>query len=176
MRPSTAITRSALGLILLGAGMTAFLAPGSVAAARIHTPIIHVLSNRADLISGGDALVSVDLPSGTNPSAVHMRLNGRDVTSEFAKRPNGRYEGLVTNLRDGQNVLSARVPNGATHRITITNHPNGGPVLSGPQLQPWICQSTAVDAHCNERPSYSYVYYSTQGSVKPYEPAPRLAA
>jgi len=32
--------------------------------------VIQVLSNRADLISGGEALVAVELPAGTTPSSV----------------------------------------------------------------------------------------------------------
>jgi hypothetical protein len=157
-------------LLLLAAGLATFLASGSVAAARTRTPIIHVLSNRADLISGGEALVAIDLPPRVDPRRVRVYMNGRYIQRNFALRPNGRYEGLVTNLRDGENVLYARLPNGTTQHITITNHPNGGPVLSGLQLQPWVCQSTAVDAQCNEPPSYKYVYYSTGGSVQPYDP------
>ena len=37
-------------------------------AASAAAPSIHVLSNRADVISGGDALVAVDLPAGISPA------------------------------------------------------------------------------------------------------------
>src|SRR5205807_7437741 len=51
------------------------------------TPLrVDVLSNRADLISGGDALVAVELPAGTSPSSARMTLGGHDVTAEFAQR------------------------------------------------------------------------------------------
>ena len=60
------------------------------------------------------------------------------VKSAFAVRANGRYMGVVTGLKDGANVLTARIP-GAGSQITIVNHPIGGPVFAGPQLQPWIC-------------------------------------
>jgi len=43
-------------------------------------PQIHVLSNRSDLISAGDALVAIDLPRGSDPKVVRVSLNGRDVT------------------------------------------------------------------------------------------------
>ena len=104
---------------------------------------IDVLSNRAEVISAGDALVAVDVPSGVSPAKVRVFDDGREVTSAFAVRPNGRFEGLVTGLALGPNVLSARAPGAKEARITITNHPNGGPVFSGPQVQPWVCQSTA---------------------------------
>ena len=64
---------------------------------------LEVVSNRADLISGGDALVSAQV-SGP----VSVDLDGVDVTGSFAARPNGRFEGLVTGLKVGRNVLTVR--------------------------------------------------------------------
>jgi hypothetical protein len=167
---ATTIKRSVLALALLVAGVLVFLGAGAnVASARVRTPIIHVLSNRADLVSGGNALVSIDLSARIKPSRVRVSLNGHYIQRDFAVRPNGRYEGLVTNLNDGQNVLYVRLPDGTQQRITITNHPNGGPVLSGPQLEPWVCQSTAVDVECNQPPSYRYVYQSTDSSKQGFQ-------
>jgi hypothetical protein len=144
-----------------------------VGAAWAATPVsIQVLSNRADLISAGDALVAVDLPAGTDPAKVRVKIGTRDVTHLFAMRPNGRFEGLVNGLANGPNVLTATLPNGSQGRITITNHPNGGPVLSGPQVQPWICQAGAQDAQCNQPPTYTYQYESTvTGQFQGYDPA-----
>src|SRR3569623_94133 len=51
---------------------------------------IHVLSNRADLISGNDALVSVVPPAGAS-SGAKMSVNGKDVTSAFALQTDGSY-------------------------------------------------------------------------------------
>jgi len=131
--------------------------------------VVDVLSNRADLISAGDALVEVTLPAQTSASDVAVDVDGTDVTSAFALRPNGRYMGLVTGLSLGSSVLTAQAPGVRESHITITNHPHGGPVLSGPQLEPWVCQSTAVDAQCNEPPSYSYVYMSTDPSKQGFQ-------
>ena len=95
-------------------GVLVLLALGPAAAtARVRTPIIHVLSNRADLISSGDALVSIDLPGRRNPQQVRrvrVYLNGHSIQSDFAVRANGRYEGLVTGLQDGAATCSARPP------------------------------------------------------------------
>jgi len=44
---------------------------------------IDVLSNRADLLSGGNALVEVKLSKHANPSRARVELNGTDVTSAF---------------------------------------------------------------------------------------------
>ena len=114
-----------LPFALAGLALSGFV----FAAAAAPTPQISVLSNRADLISGGDALVEIKLPQGIKPSLARVALDGVDVTASFAMRPNGRYMGLVAGLRDGTNVLTARVP-GAGAQITITNHPIGGPVIS----------------------------------------------
>jgi hypothetical protein len=73
-------------------------------------PRIVVLSNRADLISGGDALVRVILPGRVDPARVSVELDGSDITSDFAVRSNGSYEGLVTGLSLGTNRLIARMP------------------------------------------------------------------
>ena len=128
-----------MGVVGTLGGTLVLVAPASQAANRQPT-VIQVLSNRADLISGGAALVAVALPAATAPSSVRMTLGTRDISREFALRPNGRYEGLVTGLHVGENVLAATLPNGSGAQITITDHPNGGPVFSGPQIEPWICQ------------------------------------
>ncbi len=47
---------------------------------------IVTLSNRADLISGGDALVEVRVPKSVALNQVRLSLNGRDVTGAFRRR------------------------------------------------------------------------------------------
>ena len=59
------------------------LAPAAHAASDGGTTI-EVLSNRADLISAGDALVAIDVPAGADLSSVHVTANGQDVSDVFA--------------------------------------------------------------------------------------------
>ena len=133
---------------------------------------IDVLSNRADLVSGGEALVQVVLPSGTDAAAVRVDVDGRDVTSEFAPRPNGKFEGLVTGLKVGSNLLTATAPGGAGASITITDHPIGGPVFSGPQIQPWTCAAGAVDKQCDRPATFTYEYKNAiTGQFDTYDPS-----
>src|SRR4051794_35646300 len=158
--------------------LTLVLAPVAGAQAKpTHSPLrIQVLSNRADLISAGDALVAVAYDKGVDPGAIRMKLGKADITGQFAVRENGRYEGLVTGLAVGANTLQARLPDGRGARITISNHPNGGPVLSGPQVKPWKCQATAVDEQCNEPPKYEFQYMSSAtGSFQSYDPKSPLS-
>jgi uncharacterized tannase-like protein DUF6351 len=117
----------------------------TLTAAAATGPEILVLSNRADLISGGDALVEIKWPAGATLASARVALNDVDITSTFGRRASGRYLGLITGLQNGGNVLTARTP-GSGSKITITNHPIGGPVFSGAQLQPWICATQAAKA------------------------------
>ena len=73
-------------------------------------------------------------------------------TKRFKVRPDGRRIGVVRKLREGRNVLTARRKSGKGAKLVVRNHPNGGPVFSGPQIQPWKCQEGAVDAQCNQPP------------------------
>src|SRR5437764_3171134 len=117
--------------LLLPAAMLACSLTTSALAA---TPEIIVLSNRADLISGGDALVQINLPPAVNPAlGVKVALNGSLINNMFAVRPNGKYEGLVTGLNNGDNLLTVNGPEGRG-KITITNHPIGRHGFSGRQL------------------------------------------
>ena len=166
-----------------GAGALAFEGDGGLR--------IDVLSNRADLVSGGDALVQVVLPDRVSAGRVRVDLNGQDVTSSFAVRADGRFLGLVSGLRDGRNRLTARTSSrfdrfedgGGGATITITNHPTGGPIFSGPQVQPWICNNVAnglpaaQDAQCDVPAQVAFVYMSTAThQFTPYDPANPPAA
>ena len=166
-----------------------FNASGSVGAA---APVIKVLSNRADLISGGDALIEVvvperfrsalDKPAGILASLWNARLNGKDVTRSFnvsgATSPK-RLVGMVDGMRAGKNVLSVRMPDGSAAQITITNHPITGPVFGGPQVTPWLCTTEdsglgeARDAQCSGDTIHEFVYKSTDpttNGLQAYDP------
>ncbi|RSM56756.1 hypothetical protein DMB66_33305 [Actinoplanes sp. ATCC 53533] len=146
---------------------------------------ILTLSNRADLLSSGDALVEVVLPPGTDPARLRAVLatsrGPRDVSGAFAVRAGGRMLGLLDGLPIGQSLLTATAGGPrhrpATARITLTNHPSGGPVFSGPQVEPWVCTTqdnglgAAQDAQCNAAPKHQFFYRRTSGAFAPYDPA-----
>lgn len=145
--------------------------PGGIEAKTGELPgEIRVLSNRADLLSGDDALVEIVAPAAD--AALIVELNGKDVSGQFARRDNGRVLGLLQGLALGENRLVARNAQGEIASTTLVNHPNGGPVFSGPQVQPWSCQSTALDAQCNQPAEYSYLYKArNKADLQPYDPA-----
>jgi hypothetical protein len=135
---------------------------------------IAVLSGRADLVSGGSALLAIDLPKRTDAKHVTVTLNQKKITRDFAFRQDGHFEGLVTGLKLGRNLLQATLRSGWATRITLTNHPSTGPLFSGPQLQPWTCQTGAVDKDCDQPPSFEYLYMSTnpaKSGFQPYDPS-----
>ena len=130
---------------------------------------IRVLSNRAELVSGGDALAEIVAPTDAGP--VTVDVNGTDQSAAFARRANGRIIGLLTNLALGPNVVTAHTASAGGAQLTITNAPIGGPVLAGPQIQPWTCQQGATDAQCDQPATYSFSYLPKGGSsLQPYDP------
>src|SRR5438445_5121540 len=155
---------------------------------------IVTLSNRADLISGGDALVEVRVPKGVAPNQVRLSLNGRDVTGAFTANAEARtLRGLVRGLGEGRNDLVARQSRGGREaRLVITNHPISGPVLLGSQTQPWVCATptpvpesgntpasnasglttTAFDAQCNIATEYKLFYRTTTAGCSSALPDP----
>ena len=168
------VTR-ALRATTLGAFLGGLLAAGPAFGATA-VRSLDVLSNRADLISGGDALVAAEV---SDPAGVRVDVDGTDVTGAFALRPDGRFAGLVSGLKIGANVLTVRAADGSAKRIVITNHPIGGPIFAGPQVTPFSCNPNAsnpplgdaVDQQCNAPTKVDYLYRDAAGQFVAYDPA-----
>jgi hypothetical protein len=166
----------------------------SAAAATVHTRLtapaaqaargrltISTLPTKPSLVSGSEVLVRVEVPSGVRLPGVRVWLNGHDVTSQFRATRESTLSGLVTGLRLGRNLLqaSARGSGGQAGELTIIDHPISGPVFSGPQQQPFICQTQTfalptggtlgppLDSNCSAHTRIGYVYRSTDGTFKP---------
>jgi len=130
------------------------------------------LSSRADLVSGGDALVEFVPASGVDASSATVQLNDATISAQFSKGADGRYVSLISGLKTGDNKLSVSAA-GATASLVMTNRANGAPVIYGPQIAPWICDAGSSDAACNRQVAYSYVYKSTDSTkpaLLPYDP------
>jgi len=153
---------------------------------------ISTRSNRADLVSGGNALVEVRLPAGSKGNTLKVELNGRDVTSAFTGATTDTRAGLIGGLDNGRNVLVARADGATTAELVVTNAPRGGPVLAGPQLMPYVCATPAaqaatlttaatdasgfatapLDAQCNVASHTLLFYRSTQADCSMANPYP----
>src|SRR5439155_1155963 len=112
-------------------------------------------SNRAELISGGDALLEVRVPKSVALNTVRLSLNGDDVTGAFTANAKARtLRGLVSGLVEGRNDFVAGESRGGREaRLVITNHPVGGPVLFDP-AQPW--SALAPQAQWNGKVVYTF--------------------
>ena len=165
---SSSLTAAALVLVL----------PWAAAAQAIQ---LRVVSNpRPEFVSGGDVLVSVQFPAGVQAPSVRLTLNGSDVTSSLRPvRVERTLMALVKGLVDGNNTLVASAGN-ASAKLMVVNHPNAGPVISGPHEQPFTCETEkfklmtggmagkALDADCSIATRVDYVYKSTAGGdLKP---------
>ena len=169
LQPALALSTLALLAGCLGGNDSSILAGGdgpTVTNPNEETPVelepgdgIRVLSNRADLISDGNALVEITAEDPANLQNVKVMLGSVDVSDQFALRENGRYMGRIQGLALGENRIMAVLKNTGRIVTTINNHPNGGPVFSGPQVQPWTCTNEgAMDAQCNQPAVFSFSY------------------
>ena len=141
-----------------------------------------VLSSRPDVVSGGDALVRVQVPPEVAVSDVAVRLGNVDVTSAFTPDGNGGLTGLVSGLAGGAQTLTALRAGREAGRLAVVNHPISGPIFSGPQQQPFLCQTDSfrlfpngpflgapLDASCSVATRVDYVYRAADGTFKAFD-------
>ncbi|NDL55570.1 DUF6351 family protein [Phytoactinopolyspora mesophila] len=137
---------------------------------------VDTVSGPADLVTGGSALVRIDVPRSVPAHQVRITLNGRDVRDAFQPYGSERVLlGHVDGLTEGANTLEVRANGRGKSRpaesLTLVNHPLHGPVFSGPHI-PLYCTADAspwnlglVDEHCHvEAPVVTYQYRTTAGS------------
>lgn len=137
-------------------------------------PALTVLSSAPERVSGGDALVSLAL-NGAQSGEVRLLLNGKDVTPRLLALPGSDSRiGLVDGLVEGRNILTAVPRRGKSVSLVLTNFPITGPIFSGPQIKPYICQTdrftlpdgsnlgAALDRNCSARTKVIYLYKSTK--------------
>jgi len=148
---------------------------------------IRVLSSRPYLVSGGSALVQIDVPHERGARHLAVYLNGGDVTGAFHADADGdTLTGLVTGLSVGKNTLQV-YGHGDHHpsaELRLTNYPITGPMISGPHIQPFICQTQAfllpdgtafgppTDADCSAPTKVTYLYMPVGGTA--FKPLPSL--
>jgi hypothetical protein len=133
--------------------------------------IVRAISTHADRVSGDDVLVEIVTPAATG-GPPDVTLDGRDVSAAFRRRDNGAYAGLVTGLVRGRNVLkvAGRAWGVSDRTLELTNYPSTGPIVSGPPLRPFVCQTDtfklpdgsaigpAADENCTFATHVDYVY------------------
>jgi hypothetical protein len=133
----SSVSRTRLATVALVAISTLLMAVGSCE----NSWTIQILSSDPDQVTGGDALVRVGFPGGViNRSAV-LLLNGQDVTSSLSP-DGGHLVGVVEGFTLGSNLLVLKQSANAQSvkaSLLASNHPESGPIFSGPQQQPFVC-------------------------------------
>ncbi|MDB5998403.1 MAG: hypothetical protein JWP52_102, partial [Rhizobacter sp.] len=153
---------------------------------------IQVLSTRADLVTGDTAYVEIKLPDGVTAGDMKVSIGNRDATADFPVRANGRRLGLATGLVTGNNLVSVTGSGLTPASLTLVSHPVGGPLVSGAQMQPWVCATptavaatattpasngsglsqAATDAQCNIPSEFKLFYRSTAAGCSMSLPDP----
>ncbi len=140
-------------------------------------PRIEALSTLPGYVSGGDVLVRVTPHDPGAAKFLRIEVDGTNVTSSFRKQSDGSLLGLVAGMNVGTHEVVARAngkgrgtPPGRSATMTVVNHPITGGLFSGPQQQPFFCETTAfglgppLDAACSAPTRVSYVYRTTAGA------------
>ncbi len=138
---------------------------------------VHTVSSRPDAVSGTRTLIRVDPPADVALADVVVRRDGEDVTDAF--RPDGGdLLGLVDGLTPGSHTVTATAPGTRTAAVDLTAHPITGPVFSGPQEQPFACETTEyrtpsgsavgapLDENCSIETRVEYRYRTTGGQFR----------
>ncbi|MGI4776556.1 MAG: DUF6351 family protein [Janthinobacterium lividum] len=149
--------------------------PGTGPVATVPTLQIQALSSKPDYVSDGDVLIAVK--SSTN-DPITLNVNGTPSTAVLRTDPadTTRSIAVLTGLKVGANTVQA-VSAGATTALELTNYPRTGPILSGPHITPFICQTDAftmpdgtklgasTDANCSAPTKVQYVYRRLSGGA-----------
>jgi hypothetical protein len=127
--------------------------------------ITSVSNPKPSLISGGDVLVRV---TGSTHTPT-LTVDGQPSDATAHPQPDGSWLALVTGLSTGAHRIDA-ISGGHSADLRVTNHPITGPVFSGPQQLPFICQTqayglpAAASPDCAVATQVSYLYKNTAGA------------
>ncbi len=168
---------SLIGALALALVLAVVVALGVVAREHLDEPraalTITVLSSRPDTITGGDARVRVSAPGTLRLADIRVWLNSRDVSRQFVVTDVG-LEGVIQGIKAGRNTLEATAPQARSAIVTLTNHLRSGPLFSGPQADPYVCETATfltrtgirlgdpVDDSCSIETSVSHLYFSSR--------------
>lgn len=135
--------------------------------------LVTVSNPRPELVSGDEVLVRVDVPRHIDPTQVQVISDGGNVTSSFRVQSDGSLLGLVTGLTEGHNSLVASVHGRFASSVDVVDHSINGPVFSGKQQLPYVCQTTSFDLaqasppDCFAPTTVSFAYKNVSGAFVP---------
>ena len=169
--------------------VVAALAGGAVPASAAEAPglldqfTVRSISSRPEMVSGGDAIVQVRIPSGADMNNVRIWRGTSNLTGTFETVPGspGLIQAKVP-VGSGDSVIRATLPGYTTQRLTLVNHALSGPILSGRHLNPLVCNTATAglgapqDANCTGNTVVTYRYRTNgngwQNLADPTGPVP----
>jgi hypothetical protein len=133
-----------------------------------------VSSPHPDVVTGGDTLVRLSDVRPLRANEIRVFAGKRDVTGAFVVQGDGSLLGLVGGLPLGRTAIVARQRlGGGFAAVVVDNHAITGPVFSGPQQQPFFCETTAFGLAAAQMPNcaaptvVSFSYRTTTGAFAP---------
>ncbi len=136
---------------------------------------IRILSSPPDMVTGGNALISVTAETVTDLSDLRIFLNDLEITSEFRPLSHHGLAALVKGIPDA-GIIKLTDADGVTLKtLLLENHRVEGPVFSGPHQHPFICETDTfalvsgktlgapIDDACSIERRIDYAYLSTEG-------------
>lgn len=177
-----ALIAALAGITTLATGQVVYAAPPE--APKPSGLEITTVSSAPDLVTGGDVLVEVTVPRGVPQQTVRITLDGQDVRDAFAYDAERQVlVGLVDGMSVGEHTITAAPPGRgrSAASVTVTNHPDAGPLFSGPHEEPFICETdrfrlpvlgtslgAPLDDNCSVADRVDYFYRTTAGRFVPW--------
>lgn len=146
--------------VSLAAGALSF---GSSAAAATSKLRIVAASTKPEDVTGGDVLVKLTNAKGTP----RFTVAGKTVTA----KPMGTSSWVVSGLPKASSVIKVTA-GGQSATLKVVNHPESGPVFSGPHLPllctvPTVAKEAREEATCDAPTTVEYQYRTTAGMFAP---------
>ena len=130
---------------------------------------IEVVSSQPDRASGPDARIRVTPAKDGTAADLVVRLGDQDVTGQLTT-VDGRLEGVVTGLIEGNNTLVASA-GGESFTQRIRSWPLAGPMISGPHGPLLACSTVEhglgepADPDCSAPTKVVWKYVTTAGTI-----------
>ncbi|MEZ5238781.1 MAG: DUF6351 family protein [Microthrixaceae bacterium] len=134
--------------------------------------VLEVASTRADMVTGGDALLRASLPGGEAPGEPpEVSVDGESVEVAFEASGEGEVVGLLEGLPEGPSEVSVTWA-GEESGLEVTNHPLQGPVIAGERLPMVTCttdrfgMAPAEPPECAADPVVRFAWVDRDGSAQ----------